>query len=78
MIGDYMSCDCGCYCFLKYLCFVIWVFYDVDGKKNIVYLYKDVFVYNNKVRIVFYYLIKLYVIYINLVIEFYICVCYFF
>lgn len=78
MTGDYMSCDCGRYCSSKYPCLVIRVSYDADGKKNTAYLYKDVFAHNNKVRIVFYYSTKLYVIYIHLVIESYTCVRYFF
>ena len=56
MMGADMSCDCGRYCSSKYPCLKIRVSYDADGRKNTAYLYKDVFVDKNKVRIVFYFL----------------------
>ena len=55
MTGADMSCDCGRYCSSKYPCLEIQVSYDADGKKNTVYLYKDVFVDKNQVRIVFFF-----------------------
>ena len=55
MTGADMSCDCGRYCSSKYPCLKIQVSYDADGKKNTAYLYKDVFVGKNQVRIVFFF-----------------------
>lgn len=55
MTGVYKSCDCGRYCSSKYPCLEIQVSYYADGEKNTAYLYEDVYVDKNKVRIVFYF-----------------------
>ena len=55
MTGADKSCDCGRYCSSKYPCLEIQVSYDADGKKNTAYLYKDVFVDKNQVRIVLFF-----------------------
>lgn len=56
MTGADKSCDCGRYCSSKYPCLKIQVSYEADGKKNTAYLYEDVFVDKNQVRIVIYFL----------------------
>ena len=55
MTGDDKSCDCGRYCSSHYPCLEIKVSYDADGKKNTAYLYEDVYVDKNQVRIVFHF-----------------------
>lgn len=48
-----MSCDCGRYCTSYYPCLQIQVFYFAKGKRQIAYLYQDVYDDKNKVRIFF-------------------------
>lgn len=51
MTEDDKSCDCGRYCTSKYPCLEIRVSYKADGTENTAYLYEDVYVDKNQVKI---------------------------